>query len=573
MSFMKPAPKAPPITRSKAGPPNTKTDPKQTTLDKTLRKMKPGQKPATLHAARWSDQTEENESEIEDDAEESDIELSEGHLRSLGLIRPHESPTAAILSRALNVVANYAGIVDHPEGRDIILACAQLVTTLGTSDIADTVSREVAAQVDRTSREIKALLETTRKELKEDIVKATARVTEQAQQANDVIQESARTMERTVTSYRDALTSKSNGSQVPFTTNGNIDPRTRAREAVRIRQVLVDFDGTTDESLRDASPAQLVSKANAALRAADPTTKNEICAVKRLTNGGVLLEANDETAAKWIKDNADLFTDALGQGAKVQRRTFSMIARFVSVDFDPASVMQYMTLLERNRIPEEAIASVRWIKPIERRSPGQKSAHMSIKFVEKDRKEPIRCFKCHDWDHIAATCVKSRSFCGRCGATEHATHECTSRDLYCTPCGRKGHVSGDRRHCPAFKAKRDEMNARLPENSMPYFPTEEPWTRSIIPRPQQTSNMNYAPQIKIHQPSNQRQRNRTGREPPVSREGSVDPSTGRFSPSPTPPTRENSLAPPATGPNATQRTDRVPAIEPHYRGSVPPGAK
>ncbi|KAF5380418.1 hypothetical protein D9615_004726 [Tricholomella constricta] len=598
MSFNKPAPKAPPTTRSKAVQPNAKSTPKQTTLDGALRTTaKHGQSAMTLRTTKWSDRQDEEESENEEDVLGNDAELSEGHLRSLGLIRPHERLTVMVLSRILNVVANYAGIVDH-SGRDIILACAQLVATLEPTDIAEAVSREVATQVHRSSNEIKALLETTRRELKEDIVKATARATEQAQQANEVIQESARTMERTVTSYRDALTSKGSDSQTPFATIGTIDPKTRAREAVRIRQVLIDFSGTGTSDIddfKDASPAQLVSKANTAIKKIDPRSKHEICAVKRLNNGEILMEANDETAATWVKDNADQFTEALGHGATIQRRTFNMIARFVSVDFDPTSAIQHMALTERNRIPQESIASIRWIKPIERHSPGQRTAHLLIKLydqraandlavrglyilgerisVEKDRKEPIRCYKCHDWDHVAATCVKSRSFCGRCGDTEHATTDCTSHELYCLPCGRKGHVSGDRRHCPTFKAKRDEMNARMPENSMPYFPTEEPWTHSVVSRPRPPRTVNYVPQINVHQPSSQRQRKQAGRDIPPSWEVSLAPSEGRLSPAPTSYSRENSLAPPATGPNATQRTDKAPMVEPHYRGSVPPGSQ
>ncbi|KAF5383224.1 hypothetical protein D9615_004785 [Tricholomella constricta] len=272
-----------------------------------------------------------------------------------------------------------------------------------------------------------------------------------------------------------------------------------------------------------------------------------------------------------------------------------MIARFVSVDFDPASAIQHMALTERNRIPQESIASIRWIKPIERRSPEQKTAHLSIKLydhrvandlavrglyilgewinVEKDRKEPIRCYKCHGWDHVAATCVKSRSFCGRCGDIEHATTECTSNDLYCLPCGRKGHISGDRQHCPAFKAKRDELNARHPENSMPYFPMEEPWTHSVVSRPRPPRTVDYVPQINTHQPTSQRQRKQKERELPVSREVSLVPSTRHPSSSPTPFSRESSLAPPATGPNATQCTDKAPTVEPHYRGSIPTGSQ
>ena len=48
--------------------------------------------------------------------------------------------------------------------------------------------------------------------------------------------------------------------------------------------------------------------------------------------------------------------------------------------------------------------------------------------------------------------------------------------LHCISCGRVGHASWDRR-CPIFQCKCDELNERLEDNKLPYFPTAEGWTQ------------------------------------------------------------------------------------------------
>ncbi|KAF5372347.1 hypothetical protein D9615_009260 [Tricholomella constricta] len=596
MATAQPAHKPTANTRPKTTASNTKVTAKQPPLSISKKPNIDNGKKGTLRKAQWGDPSEEEDGETDDEESIFDAQLSERHLRSLGLIRSKEEPSAMTLSRTLGVIANYEGIVENPSTRNIVLACSYLVANLGPNDIAEAVSEAIAKQMENIHEEIKLTFQTAREELREDLVEAATKISEQTLQANNAIQETAKSMEKTATSYRDVLASNPPASNIPFTSNGNIDPRTRAREAIRMRQVLVDVDEANDKAdLKSASVSQLVDKANTAIKTVDPKTKFEVCAVKRLNNGGILFEANNDAAARWINKNAEAFANALSQGAILQRRTFNMIARFVSVDFDPTSGIQLFALQEKNNIPQDSIATIKWIKLIEHRSPTQRTAHLAIKLydqtvandlavrglfilgerigVEKDKKEPVRCYKCQGWDHLAATCVKSRNFCGRCGDTTHMTRDCTSQDLYCTPCGRQGHVSGDRRQCPAYRAKRDELNARMPENSMPYFPTDEPWTHSTAQRASQARNMTYNPQITVQAPQSQRQRKNTGRQPPVSRETSLAPPStyqGR-SLSPNPP--ETNKNQPATGPNAVQRASREPSVAPYYRGSLPPDSR
>ncbi|KIJ10055.1 hypothetical protein PAXINDRAFT_55458, partial [Paxillus involutus ATCC 200175] len=93
----------------------------------------------------------------------------------------------------------------------------------------------------------------------------------------------------------------------------------------------------------------------------------------------------------------------------------------------------------------------------------------------KDKKEPTRCAKCQRWGHIAANCHAECDACATCGE-EHRSSECTSQNVrYCVSCENSGHASNDR-HCPTYEQECAILDARHPENSMPYFPTNESWT-------------------------------------------------------------------------------------------------
>ena len=70
--------------------------------------------------------------------------------------------------------------------------------------------------------------------------------------------------------------------------------------------------------------------------------------------------------------------------------------------------------------------------------------------------------------------------CGTC-AGRHRTASCTPGVLLrCISCKISSHASWSQ-HCPTFNQKCKELNGRLTENMMPYFPTSEPWTHVIQP--------------------------------------------------------------------------------------------
>ena len=150
-----------------------------------------------------------------------------------------------------------------------------------------------------------------------------------------------------------------------------------------------------------------------------------------------------------------------------------------------------------NKLPPGCISSACWIKPEAKRQPHQLHAHAILSFttlqlankaiaegltichkrvdVVKDKREPTRCMKCQLWGHIASICKKTGDTCGTCGK-DHRTSACLSPTLcYCTPCLQEGHASWDQ-DCPSFISKQRELDHRMLDNCLTYFPTDEPWT-------------------------------------------------------------------------------------------------
>ncbi|KIM58262.1 hypothetical protein SCLCIDRAFT_95567, partial [Scleroderma citrinum Foug A] len=79
------------------------------------------------------------------------------------------------------------------------------------------------------------------------------------------------------------------------------------------------------------------------------------------------------------------------------------------------------------------------------------------------------------WGHLVKDCKEPKDTCGTC-TKEHCTKKCHSfQTFYCISCCTDRHASSDR-NCPKYRKHQEALNVKTPENSMPYFPTEEAWT-------------------------------------------------------------------------------------------------
>ena len=223
-------------------------------------------------------------------------------------------------------------------------------------------------------------------------------------------------------------------------------------------------------------------------------------AVTRLRNGGILLEFVSDAAVAWFahRETCQIFLKKLHPEAVIKPRGYHVVVQFVPLTLRPNKEVDLREIEEVNGLAKGDIIRARWIKPAARRSPSQTCGHAIFSFTtpqaannalvrglyvchkkvyaEKCKREPLRCLKCHRWGHLAHSCLAPTDTCGTC-ALHHRTDTCVNQDKpHCVSCGVAGHASWDR-SCPVFQQRCRELDDRMEDNSLPYFPTAEAWTQ------------------------------------------------------------------------------------------------
>ncbi|KAG2336072.1 hypothetical protein BDR05DRAFT_836434, partial [Suillus weaverae] len=222
-----------------------------------------------------------------------------------------------------------------------------------------------------------------------------------------------------------------------------------------------------------------------------------------LTHGGILYELSDPASATWlsIPGNRSIFLEHFGAEVIIKDRAFHLIVENVPISFNPTSQIAYSDIEKKGGLQPKSVLKARYIKPIARRFPNQRTAHIALTLNSKTsanqiirhgivlegkkvygRKllpEPTRCLKCHTFDggHIAMECQQEHDTCGTCG-DKHRTAECEVNDValyHCVNCKTSGHAAWSR-ECPTFTAKWEAYKLRNDEAQYIYFPTEDPLT-------------------------------------------------------------------------------------------------
>ena len=208
-----------------------------------------------------------------------------------------------------------------------------------------------------------------------------------------------------------------------------------------------------------------------------------------------------DAGAAWLKDknNAKSLCDSLGPGLAFKTRLYSILVYNASTALDPDNTDHMKEIAEANDISENGLTSMRWVKPAHRHDRAdQRSAHLILTFsniddanraistglhicqkrlrVAKPKKEPLCCMKCHNWNHVAWECIAPTDTCSTCGGNNHWTKDCNNKEKrHCVSCNTNDHASWSRT-CPTFLKKCDELDRRMPENNLPFYPASEPWT-------------------------------------------------------------------------------------------------
>ncbi|KAF9233164.1 hypothetical protein BU15DRAFT_36367, partial [Melanogaster broomeanus] len=92
---------------------------------------------------------------------------------------------------------------------------------------------------------------------------------------------------------------------------------------------------------------------------------------------GLLVELDSEEYATWIKkdENQVRFIAALENAAKIKERSYQILTPFLPISL-PIHDAEWIRATEmENNLDIKSIESIRWVKPVEKRSPAQRVAH------------------------------------------------------------------------------------------------------------------------------------------------------------------------------------------------------
>ncbi|KAF9495625.1 hypothetical protein BDN71DRAFT_1391049 [Pleurotus eryngii] len=186
------------------------------------------------------------------------------------------------------------------------------------------------------------------------------------------------------------------------------------------------------------------------------------------------------------------FLSGFDANSRLRAPMLTVVAEFVPVDFDP-DVMGELQVIERAiGMDVGSIKAAAYIKPVHRRSQGQRFAHLKLKFdnrtqankairdglvihgkmitVRKDERELPMCYRCHAVGdgHFTANCKVETELCGHC-RKEHRSKDCPNPEVkWCHACKRGGHGAGDKTCNTRLKAL-DVLRKANPEAGRRYF--------------------------------------------------------------------------------------------------------
>jgi hypothetical protein len=393
------------------------------------------------------------------------------------------------MSNCLHQISEMKGIPNSIS--NAVRAAAFLVGEMEENAIHEVVREAVVSQINELAQDLKDLVEDTKEKISNHV---QLKISEIAipQPTAPLLSTSTPTVPHTQTtparrSYADSL----------IYPPPHANPKLAAREGIRARQIMLE--GINEDSKHGhLNGTQLKSEFNKILGTLGLVGKG-VRSATILKNRGVLVEMDNDSALAWIQkeDNSLAFRTDIGADVVIKPRTHMVIAFNAPLTLNPDDPAHTNEIRTTNNIDDGILTAIRWIKPPARRSLEQKSAHLFLSFTdaksanrviseglmicnkrvraEKVKREPTRCLKCQGWNHHAYECTSATDVCGNC-AGEHRTNQCPApHSTKCVSCGNGDHPSWSRA-CPTYLRKVGDCDSRNPENTLHFFPTEEPWT-------------------------------------------------------------------------------------------------
>ncbi len=438
---------------------------------------------------------------IEEDHEEiKDARKGRKYLEAKQLLWPPGEPiTLSAITICLHHISALANV--PKPAVNAIRSVAYILEEVEETAMSEKVKEAVDSQMGELNKDLALLVSDVTERIDTHLSTKIGELTANVERLNNTISKAEETGH--TTSHPDSRRTTTNErtgrsyANIVATPVAGINPRLAAKEGIKARQFMLEgivnnakLSHLTDSQLRDELNRTITQQGFEG-KCIRSTTKQRL--------GGLLIETNNDDAANWIRSphNQNALCAALGPGSTFRSRTFQMIALNVSLLLDPTNKEHLKEICEVNQLEDETISTIRWAKPIARRSPGQRSAHLIVTFtdvneanravanglticnrrtrVEKIKKEPTRCLKCQGWNHFAKECLENHDTCGNC-AENHRTSLCPNpMRRSCASCKVDTHASWSRA-CPVFLKKSEECNRRFPENALTFIPSSDPWT-------------------------------------------------------------------------------------------------
>lgn len=437
--------------------------------------------PAEKASARDETRSETDSLILEERQDIKDSQEGRKFLEKHLLLWPEGEPaTHASLATCLHQVSAMAGI--HKTVINAIRAVAFMLDEMEDTQIHLSVKEAFESQVTEFTSDMKTLILDAKEKLDSHFKVTEDRLTQ-------VINSSAAQVRQTPvagTTYASMLTMPP----------PHANPRIAAREGIKARQFLLE--GITDTKFSHTDVFQTKAEFNKILDTLGAVNV-KIRSISKLRNGGALVEMESDEATSWLadKDNRKDFASKIGPTVKFCSRVHNLIVFNVPLALDPENPKHRQEICEANNLDQDTISAAKWAKPINRRTPEQRTAHLIVTYTNADaanraisnglyvcnrrcyaervKRDPIRCLRCQGWNHFAKECKEEHSTCGNC-ARSHRTSECpTPEERVCASCEVEGHASWSR-ECPTFLKKLNELNSRNPENTLQFIPTADPWT-------------------------------------------------------------------------------------------------
>ncbi|KAJ3572015.1 hypothetical protein NP233_g3368 [Leucocoprinus birnbaumii] len=429
------------------------------------------------------------------------------HLINEGLLREDDdSPTLETIAKILLAISTNAGTA--ADVKKNTRAVASLVKRRAELEAWRLEEGEIEEKAKEREDELKKeVMETMRKAMEE----AEKKRQEREERVQERVDRSLRALEQLTKEVKAAEENKANrgpptaprwGDRDDFpplgtqpqrrsnqptkqpTTQAQWDQaRERERRRTRARQLVLDIG--KDHSLANTSNVGKREKMREALKKIGAPEGANVVQVDKMRMGGLLIELNSEETGDWLREptNSAAFRKELGIEMDFTRRTRNFVAMFVPIGhIDPDNKDHIEELKDENCWDDDTFVKARWIKAVEKRSIGQRSAHMLITLadgeelerilagtrrsisirgrqikIDKDQRIPVRCAKCQRYGHYASDCLETEVTCGRCGETGHRHSECTAENARCANCKEDGHEAHSS-ECPTYKSKLATLN-------------------------------------------------------------------------------------------------------------------